>query len=193
MEEIGATTVIRLDVDTQQFVGFTADAPDDGFSIDGGKGYIVNVTQYREAVFVGAAWTNLPSSVPAAPRGSQMSSAWGFVVSGNFAEDNHRVSVRNTRTNAAATDYVRDGYFAAAFADLGRRSVVEIGDSIEIRVTDQAGNPVSEPTVRTVTAEHINQAFLSVTLDPKLPAKRLRTAAEFSESLQSRNMDSVPT
>ena len=115
MEEIGATTVIHLDADTQQFVGFTADAPDDGFSIDGGKGYIVNVTQYREAVFVGAAWTNLPSSVPAAPRGSQMSSAWGFVVSGNFAEDNHLVSVRNTRTNATATDYVRNGYFAAAF------------------------------------------------------------------------------
>ena len=45
---------------------------------------------------------------------------------------------------------------------------MEIGDSIEIRVYDQAGNPVSEPTVRTVIAEHINQAFLSATLDPKL-------------------------
>ena len=43
----GATTVITLDTENQQFVGWTPDAPDDGFAIEGGKGYIVNVPQAR--------------------------------------------------------------------------------------------------------------------------------------------------
>ena len=37
-EMIGATTVIALDEVRQEFVGWTPDAPDDGFPIEGGKG-----------------------------------------------------------------------------------------------------------------------------------------------------------
>ena len=171
MVELVATTIIQLDVKPQRFVGFTADAPDDGFPIEGGKGYIVNVTEQRQAAFVGAAWTNQPPVVPAAPDIPRLSGAWGFVVSGKFAGDNHVVSVRNTRTNAIATDYVRNGYFAAAFADLSRRNVVEVGDAVEINVYDSAGNLVSEPVVRIVTPEQINQAFLSAILHRrKLPS-----------------------
>ena len=62
---------------------------------------------------------------------------------------------------------MRNGYFAAAFADLSRSNVVEVGDFIEISVYDKTGNLVSQPTVRTVTAAQINQTFLSVTLDPR--------------------------
>ena len=40
---LSATTVIGLDADNQQFIGFTADAPDNGFLIEGGAGYIINV------------------------------------------------------------------------------------------------------------------------------------------------------
>ena len=50
----GATTVIALDTANQQFVGWTPSAPDDGFSIEGGKGYIVNVPETRQFAFVGS-------------------------------------------------------------------------------------------------------------------------------------------
>ena len=50
----GATTVITLDTANQQFVGWTPSAPDDGFPIEGGKGYIVNVPETREFAFVGS-------------------------------------------------------------------------------------------------------------------------------------------
>ena len=54
----GATTVITLDAANQQFVGWTPTAPDDGFSIEGGQGYIVNVPETRQFAFVGSEWTN---------------------------------------------------------------------------------------------------------------------------------------
>ena len=59
-EMIGATTVIMLDEVRQKFVGWTPDAPDYGFPIEGGKGYIVNLSQAQQVTFVGTAWTNQP-------------------------------------------------------------------------------------------------------------------------------------
>ena len=50
-EMIGATTVIALDEERQKFVGWTPDAPDDGFPIEGGKGYIVNLLQPQTGHF----------------------------------------------------------------------------------------------------------------------------------------------
>ena len=50
-EMIGATIVIRLDEVKQEFVGWTPDAPDDGFSIEGGKGYIVNIMAATRGYF----------------------------------------------------------------------------------------------------------------------------------------------
>ena len=66
----GATTVITLDTTTQQFVAWTPSAPDDGFAIEGGKGYIVNVPETRNFAFVGAPWTDpIEEEAPAAPTG----------------------------------------------------------------------------------------------------------------------------
>jgi steroid delta-isomerase-like uncharacterized protein len=184
-EEIGATVVIKLDEARQRFVGFTLDAPDDGFAIEGGVGYIVNVPEAKVAEFTGAAWTNEPP-VEAAPILAQTDGAWAFVVSGRFAEeakacpersrrDGLRVTVRNTRTKAVTTDVTRKGYFAAAFADLNRKDVVQIGDRLEIQVRDRAGEIASDilsyrktkssvSVANTVTAEAIRQAFLPITL-----------------------------
>ena len=166
MELLGTTTVIGLDADSQQFVGFTADAPDNGFPIEGGAGYIVNMSEQKSVSFVGAAWTNVPS-VAAAPSPNVIDGAWAFVVSGKFGEtgaDGYRVIVRNTRTNAVTGDFVRTEYFAAAFADLSRTSVVEAGDRLEITVSDKRGTVVSGPELYTVTPAAIEQAFLPVTL-----------------------------
>ena len=62
----GATTVITLDTASQRFVAWTPSAPDAGFSIEGGKGYIVNVPEARNFAFVGAPWVD-PTEGAAAP------------------------------------------------------------------------------------------------------------------------------
>ena len=180
-EELSATVVIKLDEARQRFVGFTLDAPDDGFAIEGGKGYIVNVPEGGTSAFVGAAWTNEPP-VEAAPLSVVVANplwspdgAWAFVVSGKLAQeakacpersrrDGYRVTVRNTRTNVVATDVVQSGYFAAAFADMTRKNVVEKGDRLEVTVIARGGEIASETFTYTVTAEAIRQAFLPITL-----------------------------
>ena len=167
----GATTVITLDTASQQFVAWTPGAPNDGFAIEGGKGYIVNVPQPRNFAFVGAPWTD-PTEAPAAPTAistEMPKEAWAFVVSGHLAGkpafDGYKVSVRNLRTNSTITTSVQDDYFAAATADLTRKSVVQVGDVVEVRVLGPDGNIESQTLSVKVTPEHLANAVLSVNLD----------------------------
>ena len=174
----GATTVITLDTASQQFVAWTPDAPDDGFRIEGGKGYIVNVPEARNFAFVGAPWTNQSEAAAAAPtaitpliRGDSgvAQEAWAFVVSGHLEGkptfDGYKVIVRNLRTNSVITASVQGDYFAAATADLTRRSVVQVGDVVEVRVIGTDGNFESQTLSVKVTPEHLANAVLSVRLD----------------------------
>lgn len=169
-EMVGATTVVKLDDVNQEFVGWTPDAPDNGFPIEGAKGYIVNVPHARQAAFVGAPWTNQPQ-VPAAPIARSIDtpeSTWAFVVSGQLEGvqnlDGYLVTVRNLRTNAIMTNRVRDGYFAAATADLSRQSVVQVGDTLEVTVADATGESASEKLNFVVTPEALANAVLPITL-----------------------------
>ena len=174
----GATTIITLDAATQQFIAWTPAAPDDGFPIEGGKGYIVNVPETRNFAFVGAPWTDpIEEATPASPaitpliRGDRGVSqeAWAFVVSGHLEGkptfDGYTVSVRNLRTNNRITASVQGDYFAAATADLTRRSVVQVGDVVELRVIGPDGNVESQTLSFTVTPEHLANAVLSLRLD----------------------------
>ena len=174
----GSTTVITLDTATQRFTAWTSDAPDDGFPIEGGKGYIVNVPKTRNFAFVGAPWTDLAEETPAAPTAistEMPQEAWAFVVSGRvgkpnpyegkLAFDGYQVIVRNLRTDNTATASVRGDYFAAATADLTRRSVVRVGDVVELRVIGPDGNFESQSLTFKVTPEHLSNAVLSVRLD----------------------------
>ena len=162
-----ATTVISLDTANQQFVGWTPDAPDEGFPIEPAKGYIVNTRQERDVVFTGARWTGqmmVAAAPPVTP--SQM---WAFVVSGYLEGaqdfDDYLVSVRNLRTHTIMEARVRGNYFAAGTVDLNYRSVVELGDIFELAVTDPHGNIVSETFDFTVDPLNLANAVLNVTLD----------------------------
>ena len=169
----GATTVITLDAEKQEVVGWTPSAPDDGFPIEGGKGYIVNVPETREFAFVGSQWTNQMEDAAAAPaisvETSQGQEAWALVVSGHLdgkpAFDGYQVIVRNLRTNSTITASVQGDYFAAAAADLTRRSVVQLGDVIEVRVIGPDRNVESHTLSYKVTPEDLANAVLSVRLD----------------------------
>ncbi len=174
----GATTVITLDAASQQFVGWTPTAPDDGFPIEGGKGYIVNVPNTRQFAYVGSRWTNQTEDAAAAPAISvePIQEAWAFVVSGHLegksAFDGYKVVVRNTRTSSVITTLIQGNYFAAATADLTRRSVVQAGDVIEVGVIGPNGNVESDAFTSIVTPEDLANAVLSIRLDsigqPKL-------------------------
>ena len=174
----GATTIITLDATNQQFVAWTPSAPDGGFPIEGGKGYIVNVPETRNFAFVGAPWTDPTDDAAAAPpaitpliRGDRgvAQEAWAFVVSGHLKGkptfDGYQVIVRNLRTNSVITTSVQGRYFAAATADLTRRSVVQVGDVIEVRVIGPDGNFESRTLTFKVTPESLANAVLSVRLD----------------------------
>ena len=168
----GATTIITLDTASQRFVAWTPSAPDDGFPIEGGKGYIVNVPEARTFAFVGAPWRDPTEAAAAAPALStdMPQEAWAFVVNGHLkgnqpAFDGYTVNVRNLRTNNVITTSVIGDYFAAATADLGRRSVVQAGDLVEVRVIGPDGNFESQPLRFKVTPEHLANAVSSVRLD----------------------------
>ena len=163
----GATTVITLDAANQQFVAWTPRAPDDGFPIEGGQGYIVNVPETRNFAFVGAPWTDQTEAAAAPPAIS--TETWAFVVTGHLAGkamfDGYQVIVRNLRTNSTITAPVRGDYFAAATADLERRSVVHAGDIVELQVIGPDGNFESQTLSVKVTPEHLANAVLPVKLD----------------------------
>ena len=168
----GATVVIALDADSQSFIAWTPNAPNNGFAIQGGQGYIVNVPQARDFAFVGGHWTNprQPSAAaPIAKHETTVSETWAFVVSGHLngtqKYDGYHITVRNLRTNTVMSTQVSDNYFAAATADLSQRSVVQVGDKIEVTVTDTTGNVASEKYVLTVTPDNLSNALLNVQLD----------------------------
>ena len=167
----GATAVITFDATNQQFIGWTPRAPNDGFPIEGGKGYIVNVPAIRNFAFVGAQWTNQTEAAAAAPALStdRPQEAWAFVVSGYLkgkpAYDGYTISVRNLRTNNRITAPVQGDYFAAATADLTRKSVVQAGDIVEVRVIGPDGNFESQTHRFEVTPAHLANAVLPINLD----------------------------
>jgi hypothetical protein len=175
-EYLGSTVVIKIDEKRQKFVGFTLADPDDGFTIEGGKGYIVNMEEGKTITFVGAAWTNT-MPVEAAPPVISRDSAWAFIVSGSIDEWDEQlcvVTVKNLRTGECVTAYVeKDGYFSAVFADLTRKSVVQIGDDVEVNVKDVKGDVIAGPVQKRITRADIHQAFakLHLTIGEVIPQK----------------------
>jgi predicted ester cyclase len=171
-EEIGATVVIKYDEELHRFVGFGLNAPGPGFPVEGGKGYIVNVPEGGAVTFTGAAWANEPAA-EAAPPLARTDSAWAFLVSGSILDGDalsategiYTVTVRNLRTGATVTEVTDPScYFAAAYADLNRKAVIAVGDTVEIVVTDISGKIVSGPTVHEVTLDGIRYAVINVRL-----------------------------
>jgi len=163
----GATTVIMLDSPSQQFVAWTPTAPDAGFPIEGAQGYIVNVPQPREVIFTGAKWTNQMHAL-ASPSGFSHQ-LWAFVVSGYLEGSSpfkdYHITIRNIRTNTLTETRSRGNYFAAATVDLNYRGIIELGDTLQLTVTDIQGNIVAEPFNFTVNPLNLETAVLNVTLD----------------------------
>ena len=167
---VGATVVIQLNTAMQQFEGFTADQEGDGFPIEGGQGYIVNVPGGGTATFEGTAWNNTMEDAAAAPGIELPSPTWAFVVSGDLLETevgvSYTVIAKNRRTGEVATRLVSSDHkeFNTVWADLSRKSIIEAGDTLEIILFDDMGNIVSGPFTQTVDIENLRNAYLSLPL-----------------------------
>ena len=170
---LDATLVIRLDVENQRFIAYTTVDEGTGFSIDGGKGYIVNTPTGGMVTFTGTAWDNQPEpadDAPAAPTLHADKNTWAFVVTSDIRDMETDIGyilvAENLRTGIIATENITSDVkrSSAVWADLNRKSVVEAGDKLEIALYDERGNIVSGPFQRTVSTEDIRNAFLSLQL-----------------------------
>ena len=172
-EMLTATLVIQLDTATQQFSAYTSLDEGDGFGIEGGMGYIVNTPTGGMVKFTGKAWNNQSKAAddaPAAPTLSNNKNTWAFVVTSDIRDmatgTGYILIAKNLRTGTIATETITSEVkrSAAVWADLNRKSVVEVGDKLEIALYDERGNIVSGPFQRTVSTADIRNAFLNLQL-----------------------------
>ena len=166
---LGATVVIKLDAATQSFVGYSAAEAGDGFGIDGMSGYIVNTPEGGSATFTGTAWQHQPvEESAAAPKIPTAKSTWAFVVTTDLqdktVDTSYTVMAKNLRTGVVTSKKVSTDkeQVSAVWADLNRKSVVEVGDKIEIALLDERGTIVSGPFQRTVQTSDIHNAYIAV-------------------------------
>ena len=160
MAKFGATAVIAYDTAIGKFVGFTANSAGDGFAIEGGKGYIVNVTEATSVSFTGNAWQNAPAA-PSALAGGD-ASAWAFVLHAQL-EDIPGLTLAVYHGHRKVAE-VADGSHAV-WANMNRQPVVSAGDTLTIAVHDTGGELIRTLRHR-VTATDIRQAFTELRLTP---------------------------
>ncbi|MBC8233224.1 right-handed parallel beta-helix repeat-containing protein [bacterium] len=161
-EKLKATLLLWFDAEAQEFVPYIpGHSEGDGFTLEGGQGYIVNLPEAVELTFTGEVWRN-----NAAPVLSSNEMVWAFAVAGKIISENHasdslRVTVTNSRTGWQAVQNLSPtgGSFAVAFADMSRGAVVQTGDILEIRVSDATGHLLKTVNVP-VTRTELSQARL---------------------------------
>ena len=164
MEKTGATTVIEYNTTDGQFIGFTANSTGNGFPIDGGKGYIVNVTAPKVVSFTGSAWQNTTPTAAAAPTLASDRNTWAFVLRVQLEGiSGMTLTVYNGHTRVAEADDANG--FHAAWADLNRQAVVSAGDTLTIEVRDTTGSLI-RTLQHDISATDIHRAFSELRLTP---------------------------
>ena len=164
MEKTGATTVIELDAAAQRFIGFTANSTGNGFSIDGGKGYIVNVPTPKVISFTGSAWNNTGPTAAAAPMLPSIPKTWAFVLRAQLEGiSGVTLTVYNGHTRVA--EAVDSNNFHATWADIERQAVVSVGDILTIEVRDTTGDLI-RTLQHKISATDIHRAFSELRLTP---------------------------
>ncbi len=167
--KLGATTIISFDTTEDKFIPFVPEVfSGDGFPIEGGQGYIVNVLEQKEITFTGTGWSNVPLEAAAPPLEKP---TWAFVVAGTvFDEDGeplrdvpiiHSVveNTQNHKTTTCIVGQLEAGKFAAALVDPNRKAVVFADELLKVKITDAAGNVISGPITRRISVEDIAKGY----------------------------------
>jgi len=168
-EKLGLTMLISYNTEQDEFIPFVPDVFEgDGFSIEGGKGYIVNALESKEVTFTGTAWSNAPSIISPSP--SKANSHWAFVVCGTIYDESQivrkstklTVTVENLRTGSVAeavVNQLEQGKFAIALVDMNRKAVVVADELMTVHIADAAGNVISGPITHRISAEDIAKGY----------------------------------
>ena len=160
MEKTEATTVIAYNAADESLIGFTTNSKGNGFPIEGGKGYIINVTAPEVINFTGKAWQN----TTAAPSIGLTSKTWAFVLRAHLEGiSDVTLTVYNGHTRVA--EAVEANNFHAAWADLNRQAVVSVGDVLTIQVKDTMGELI-RTLQHEINATDIQRAFTELRLTP---------------------------
>ena len=179
-EKLGATTVISFDTQTDEFIPFIPEVfSGDGFPIEGGQGYIVNMPEGRDVVFTGSGWSNMPSQAPTIGK-----PVWAFVVAGMvFDYDDAplkdpfvHIRIESTGSRkmvAAPIGQSEQGTFATALVNMNREQVVSADGSLRVSLLDMAGDLILDPISYSIDAEDIRKGYakLSVRLGDFIPEK----------------------
>ena len=176
MEKLGATIIIEYNLSAAKFIGFTANSPGGGFPIEGGKGYIVNVTESKVASFTGHAWHNAPAmAAPAPPRSHTV---WALVLHARIdGLDGISLTVHNGRTGEI--EVIEAGKSHVVWADMNRQTIAAVGDVLIVEIYNAGGGHA--PRLHRV-ADHAGRH----------DAENHLAAPELSEPVQSRDLDALP-
>ena len=163
MEKLGATVIIEFDPAVSSFIGFTANSSGDGFSIEGGKGYIVNITKSKVVRFTGYPWENRPTA--AAPTPTQIREIWALILHVQLEGiDGVTLTVHNRRTGISQLIGANRSH--AVWADMNRGAVASIGDTLMIEVRDTNGELI-RTLHHEIDATDIRRAFTELILTPE--------------------------
>ena len=164
MEKIGATTVVEYNSVAGSFMGFTANSDGNGFPIEGGKGYIVNVTTPKTVSFTGSAWQNTTSETGAAPMLLSSPKAWAFVLRAQLEGiSGVTLTVYNGHTRVA--EAVDTNNFHAVWANMNHQAVVSAGDILTIEIRDTTGDLIRTHQ-HEISVTDIHRAFTELRLTP---------------------------
>ena len=177
MEMVGSTVIIAAD--DGEFVSHTVTTPGDGYSIEGGRGYIVNTPKGGAVTFTGAPWDDSDSTQAAESASAPAATGvlWAFVVDGVLVEEgfqgSYQIAVHNLKTGNQLTEGVAEagGRFTLGYADLSRSPVVRVGDTLRLTLTDiTSGRPIGKMDYA-ITVDDIRNAYttLELTFDSIAP------------------------
>ena len=164
MEKIGATAIVEFNSAAGSFMGFTANSTGNGFRIEGGKGYIVNVTAPKTVSFTGSAWQNTTSETGAAPRLLSSPKTWAFVLRAQL-EGISGVTLTVYNGSIRVAEAVDANNFHATWAALNRQAVVFVGDILTIEVRDTTGDLI-RTLQHEISVTDIHRAFTEIRLTP---------------------------
>ncbi len=163
--------LIRYDLVDQKFRSYvwSIDNLQAGFDIEGGQGYIVNVSSARSVQFVGTVWDGIlnplaPSLEPKRPQ------TWAFILLGQLPPqltsqlDNHSVRVTNLQTGRQLAETTGlQPQFRLPMVDSLQQSIVHQGDLIRVEVCEPSGQRVADAEF-VIGTEELATAYRRVNL-----------------------------
>lgn len=172
LETDRVTLLIRFDSAKQQFDPYiwAIDKDTDGFAIDGGQGYIVNLLVANDVGFNGTVWKDTAASPPIIGK-DVISPVWAFVVVGHLPKEllvgnDGQLTLRMTDLISGKVLKEEENLqptFRLTMVDQLRLPVVGLGDQIQVEVFDSKDRPIASSQL-IIQAEALNQAYAQVYL-----------------------------